>query len=112
MTVLFKGAIFRDHQIKLGSNNYMIDLDLYSRLLRYGKLVMLPEKLASFRIYGESMTGSLGMKKRSDYFREFINEKRLAQDFGINAFYRMAGYSSEFLVSRMRALVLRLSKQN
>jgi len=112
MTVLFKGDVFREQKIRLGSNNYMIDLDLYSRLLKYGKLLMLPEKLASFRIYGESMTGSLGMKKRSAFFREFISEKRLAQDFGITAFYRLAGYSSEFLVSRMRSLVLRLSRQN
>lgn len=112
MTVLFKGTVFREQGIKLGSNNYMIDLDMYSRLLKFGKLVMLPEKLAAFRIYGESMTGSLGMKKRSSFFREFISEKRLAEDFGINAFYRLAGYSSEFLVSRMRSLVLKLSNQN
>lgn len=112
MTVLFKGPVFREQKIKLGSNNYMIDLDLYSRLLKFGKLRMLSENLAAFRIYGESVTGSLGMKKRSAFFREFISEKRLAEDFGIHALYRLAGYSSEFLVSRMRSLVIRLSKQN
>jgi glycosyltransferase involved in cell wall biosynthesis len=112
MTVLFKGEVFRENKIRLGSNNYMIDLDLHARLLKYGKLLMLGDTLASFRIYGDSMTGSLGMKRRSAFFREFISEKRLAEDFGITAFYRLAAYSSEFLVSRMRSLILRMSNKN
>jgi glycosyltransferase involved in cell wall biosynthesis len=109
MTVMFRGALFREKNIQLGSNNYMIDIDLYSKLMKYGKLVMLPENLASFRIHGESMTGVLGMKKRSAFFREFINESRLRADFGLNAFFRFSAYSSEFVVSRMRALVLKMS---
>jgi glycosyltransferase involved in cell wall biosynthesis len=82
MAVLFKGSVFRENHLQLGSNNYLIDFDLYTKLLRYGNLLMMKEHLAGFRIHDVSMTGSLGLKQAS-MFIEFISDTSLRKEFGI-----------------------------
>jgi glycosyltransferase involved in cell wall biosynthesis len=108
MSVLFRGNVFRNSGIILGSNNYLIDMDMYSKLLQYGDLVMMKEYLAAFRIYSTSMSGSLGMK-HSAQFNEFIDQPWLTKKFGINAFHRASGKFLHMNLSIARNLIIRLS---
>lgn len=48
--VLFRGETLRSCMPWSGSRPYVIDLELYFRLLRHGDVVMQPEALAAFRV--------------------------------------------------------------
>lgn len=109
MAVLLKGDVLRENGIVLGSNNYMIDMDMYSKMLQHGGLVMMKEFLASFRVHAGSMTGSMGMKKHSQQFREFVNQPWLRKAFGVSGLHRALGRLIEFNLSLARGLVIKMS---
>lgn len=53
---------------------YMVDLDLWFRLLHHGDLVAVPKTVATFRVHGEGWTATLGSRQarqaRSLFARE------------------------------------------
>lgn len=108
MAVLFKAEVFKKNQIVLGSNNYLIDLDMYSKILKYGSLVVLKDYLAAFRIYPASMSGTLGWK-HARYFRDFIFEPRFRRDFGMAWYHRAAGTLVTYSITLARNIVFKLS---
>jgi len=108
MSVLFKSSIFKQNQIALGSNNYLIDLDLYSKLLKYGSLIVLKDFLAAFRIYSTSMSGSLGWK-HAGYFKDFIYEERFKKDFGLAWYHRAFGTFVTYGITLARNVIIKLS---
>ncbi|HWY12168.1 MAG TPA: glycosyltransferase family 2 protein [Bacteroidia bacterium] len=109
MSVLFKASVFRENNIVLGSNNYLIDLDMYFKLLKYGKLIVQNDYLAAFRIYNASMTSSLGLK-HSKYFNEFISQKNMKADFGVKWYHLFIGRILAFNINIARNIILYLNK--
>jgi glycosyltransferase involved in cell wall biosynthesis len=112
MAVMFRSSVFTQNNIRLGSNNYLIDLDMYSKILVHGNFIMMKEYLAAFRIYSASVTGSLGRKKHSRFFREFAAQPWLKEAFGISRWHRMMGSVLESAVSLARVFILKLSLRN
>lgn len=109
MSVLFKAATFKENNVQLGSNNYLIDLDMYSKILKYGSLVALKEVLAAFRIYATSMSGSLGWK-HACYFKDFISEKRFINDFGMRWYHRSFGTAVTYGITFVRNMIFKLNR--
>jgi len=110
MAVSFRASVFKKNKIVLGSNNYTIDLDMYFKLLKYGRLLVLKENLAAFRIYSESMSGSLGFK-HFHQFNEFISQQYLATDFGVKWYHRMMGRFISFNLYALRNVIIYLSSR-
>lgn len=109
MSVLFRAATYKQKGIELGSNNYLIDLDLYSKLLKYGKIVVLKEHLAAFRVHGTSMSGSLGLKHAAN-FNEFISDPQLNKDHNIKWHQRTCGKMLNYGITLARNVVMFFSK--
>jgi glycosyltransferase involved in cell wall biosynthesis len=110
MAVLFKSSVFKEHKVVLESNNYTIDLDMYFKLLQYGSLLVLKDSLAAFRIYADSMSGSLGFKHYHQ-FNEFINEQYLAVAFGVKWYHRAIGGFITFNITILRNIIIFISNR-
>ena len=110
MSVLFKASVFRENKIVLGSNNYLIDLDMYFKLLKYGNLVIQGEFLSAFRIYSSSMTSSLGLK-HAKYFSEFISQENMKTDFGVKWYHLFIGRILAFNINIARNIILYLNRK-
>lgn len=109
MAVLLRASVFKQNHIVLASNNYMIDMDMYSKFLVGKELVMQNNVLAAFRIYGKSMSGSLGLQ-HAKYFNEFVAQKSLSNDFGVKWYHRTVGKFLEFNLNLARNLIFKLSR--
>ncbi|MDI1355626.1 MAG: glycosyltransferase family 2 protein [bacterium] len=109
MSVLFRNSVYRDHHIELGSNNYLIDLDLYSKLLKYGNLVVLPDYLAAFRVHSTSMSGSLGLKHAA-HINEFYSDPVFGKDHGIKWYHRGPGKILNYSLTLARNVVMFFNK--
>jgi len=110
MAVLFKGKVYRENKIVLGSNNYLIDMDMYTKVLVYGNLVVQDEFLAFFRIYGGSMSSALGFK-HARYLGEFISQQSLKDNFGVTQLNVFTGKVLAFFLSFARNMVLMLNRK-
>lgn len=110
MSVLFKASVFRENKIVLGSNNYLIDLDMYFKLLKYGNLIIQKDFLSAFRIYSASMTSSLGLK-HAKYFNEFISQENMKADFGVKWYHLFVGKILAFNINIVRNCILYLNKK-
>ena len=76
----------RDVLVKAGlfssANRYMVDLDMWQRILRHGDLFVLADRLSAFRI----QTGSMSWTDRADQprlYRQFVDELRKDPTMGI-----------------------------
>jgi glycosyltransferase involved in cell wall biosynthesis len=107
MAVLFRANIFKQNQIVLGSNNYLIDLDMYAKILRFGKLVVMPDLLAAFRVYATSMSGSLGFK-HAKMFKEFIHQADFKKDFGLSSVHLKLGTFITYSLTLARNIVFKM----
>ena len=67
MTGLFRKELFNAGCRYDGTNSYLIDFDFWIKLLQKGKLFVVPEHLASFRISSNSISSSLQLKQYSLY---------------------------------------------
>jgi glycosyltransferase involved in cell wall biosynthesis len=109
MAVLMDGATIRKYNVTPGSNNYMIDFDIYTKVLSHGKLRMMKEELAAFRIHDTSMTRTLGMK-HARMFVEFIRQPWLRKEFHIRWYHLLVGTLITYPLSLVRNLVIRSVK--
>jgi glycosyltransferase involved in cell wall biosynthesis len=107
MSVLFRASVFKTNNIQLGSNNYLIDLDLYSKILKHGKILVLKNVLAAFRIYSTSMSGSLGWK-HARMFKEFIHEDRFKKDFALTWYHLIIGTFVTYSITLARNIIFKL----
>ena len=71
-------------------HSYLLDLDLWIRLLRRGELLGLRESLAAFRIGSESVTAA-GDRPMYDAHRAFINDLATAPEFEVRPVDRLVG---------------------
>ena len=111
MAVLFRASVLKTNNIVLGSNNYTIDLDMYFKLLKYGRLLVLKENLAAFRIYSDSMSGSLGFKHFYQ-FNEFTSQQYLTTDFGVRWYHRLMGRFISFNLYALRNVIIYFSSRS
>ena len=66
--VLMKSDILHRAGLFSAANFYVIDLDLWARILLYGDLFVLPESLCSFRV----ATGSASIRVASTQSKDFV----------------------------------------
>jgi glycosyltransferase involved in cell wall biosynthesis len=105
MSVLFRASVFKENHIILACNNYTIDLDMYAKLLQYGNLLVLKDTLAAFRIYNESMSGSLGFKHFRQ-FKEFVNQEYMSRVFEVKWYHRMICNFVTFNLTIVRNIII------
>jgi glycosyltransferase involved in cell wall biosynthesis len=76
---LYRADILSKSGMYSSSNVYLIDLDLWSRILKYGKLYVVDKYLFAFRISGGSISAGLGLKQYTLFngFVEKISEDRV-----------------------------------
>jgi glycosyltransferase involved in cell wall biosynthesis len=89
------GAMFRlEDFVAVGSwqaaRPYLLDLDLWFRLLNRGDFLGLPETLAAFRIGSESVTAG-GDEAMYDDQRQFVDGLAAAPELGVRPIDRLVG---------------------
>lgn len=90
-----------------GSLPYMIDLDLWCRLLLHGDAYVIPETLCAFRIWPESMSVKLA-RKQTDQLRGFFKRLSSRSEFGVRASDICLGSLRAYCNSLARMAVYRL----
>lgn len=103
------GVLFRrEHFLAAGGwqtdRPYLLDLDLWMRLLRHGGFLGLPEALAAFRIGTDSVTASGEQAMYADQ-RQFTGMLAAAPDYQVRALDRLVGAMSA-PVGRLRRRAL------
>jgi glycosyltransferase involved in cell wall biosynthesis len=76
--VLIRGDLLRQNMPWDGSLGYMIDVDMWTRVLAHGDLYAIPESLATFRVSTGAWSGELAGKQRKQA-TEFM--KRLQERY-------------------------------
>jgi glycosyltransferase involved in cell wall biosynthesis len=85
-----------------GSNPFMIDLDFWFQLMETGKLYILNQYLAAFRVSSDSISSSL----RFSQYKAFIDFMRIQRKKKkIHAFDECIGSINAFFVAMIRNLI-------
>ena len=103
------GAMFRREDFHAvggwqAEHPYLLDLDLWIRLLHRGQFLGLPETLAAFRIGNHTVTAS-GDREMYAAHREFVRDLGTAPEFDVRAVDRLVGRVST-PVARIRRRAL------
>jgi glycosyltransferase involved in cell wall biosynthesis len=80
---LFRREILAKTRMCDGSNPYLIDLSLWSDLLKHGDAFLDQDCLASFRVAGGTATATIG-RRQAAYFRQFVRTVRNDSFYRIN----------------------------
>lgn len=88
---------------------YIIDLDMWFRLLRSHDLYVQKQTLCGFRVSSGSWTSSLG-RKQSRQFRAFIRKMRGTRWAEIGTLDALSGHARAVLNGLARRMVYRLSR--
>jgi glycosyltransferase involved in cell wall biosynthesis len=108
------GAMFRRADFDAvggwqAGNNYILDLDLWIRLLRRGDFLGHRESLAAFRI-SSGTTSSGGDREMYDVHRAFIRGLSFAPEFDVRTVDRIIGWMSRPAARARRRALYRLSE--
>ncbi|MCX6232251.1 MAG: glycosyltransferase [Bacteroidetes bacterium] len=101
---LFRKEILEKSGYYNGENLYMIDLDLWSRILKFGDLYAIPKVLYSFRISTKSISTNIGFAQIK-LFNTFVNKLYLDKSFQINYFDKIIAEIMSFIMGISRNLV-------
>lgn len=77
---LFKAEVLKKTGGFSGSNLYLIDLEFWSRILRYGNLYMINKTLYCFRVSSGSISASLGFRQfllYNEFVTKLYDEKKI-----------------------------------
>jgi glycosyltransferase involved in cell wall biosynthesis len=107
------GAMFRREDFYAvggwqAGNPYLLDLDLWIRLLTRGKFLGLRQTLAAFRIGSTSVTAT-GDRAMYDAHRAFVNDLTTAPEFDVRAVDRLVGRMSTPAARLRRRTLYRIS---
>lgn len=83
--VLFRAAILKNAGRFDGSNPFIIDLDMWSRMLLYGDLYVIPEYLSTYRISPSQWSVSIARTQSRD-FKRLISKLYIDPRYGLNRF--------------------------
>lgn len=73
---------------------YIIDLDMWCRILLHGRLILMPEVVSAYRVGSSSWSAEI-MGKQRDNFVRFIERVRSNPEYGLT--------STDVLVGKLRA---------
>lgn len=82
---LFRKEILEKSGYYNGENLYMIDMDLWSRILKHGDLYVVDKVLYAFRISTQSLSTNIGFAQVK-LFNTFVDKLFADKDFQINVF--------------------------
>lgn len=82
---LFRKEILEKSGYYNGENLYMIDMDLWSRILKHGNLYVVDKVLYAFRISTNSLSTNIGFAQVK-LFNTFVDKLFADKDFQINVF--------------------------
>lgn len=82
---LFRKEILEKSGYYSGENLYMIDMDLWSRMLKHGDLYVVENVLYAFRISTDSLSTNIGFAQVK-LFNIFVDKLFADKDFKINIF--------------------------
>jgi len=82
---LFRRDILQKSGYYSGDNLYMIDLDLWCRILKNGNLTVVDKTLYAFRISSNSLSTNLGLKQVK-LFYTFVNKLSSDKSYSLNFF--------------------------
>lgn len=82
---LFRKEILEKSGYYRGENLYMIDMDLWSRMLKHGDLYVVENVLYAFRISTDSLSTNIGFAQVK-LFNIFVDKLFADKDFKINIF--------------------------
>lgn len=107
------GAMFRRDDFHAvggwqAGNPYLLDLDLWIRLLQRGKFLGLRDTLAAFRIGTASVTAS-GDQAMYDAHRAFVSDISAAPEFDVRTVDRLVGRMSTPAARLRRRTLYRIS---
>lgn len=92
-----------------GSIGYLIDLDYWIRVLKYGDAYYLNRSVSTFRISSGSWSVAIG-GKQSEAFRRFITMVSRSPEWRIGFFDQLSGRVMARLNNLLRLVVYRLAK--
>ena len=101
---LIKAEILRKSGFYNGDNLYMIDFDLWSRVLLFGDLFVLNSVLFGFRISQKSISAGLGLKQVYQ-FKQYLHTLPSDNRYGIRRIDRILSIFMAYLWSLGRNLI-------
>ena len=101
---LFRKEVLDKSGLYNGSNLYMIDLDLWSRMQVHGDIFIVEKALYAFRISTTSLSTNIGVGQIK-LFNTFVDELYADKKFQINWFDKFIGKLMALLMGLARNLV-------
>ncbi len=101
---MFPAKILQKTGLYNGQNPYLIDMDLWCRLLLHGDLFVIDEYLFNFRVSKSSISNSLGFKQYK-YFIEFVHKLYESGDFKITKQELIQSYMYAFIKNIFRNII-------
>jgi len=98
---LFRKEILLKSGYYSGDNLYMIDLDLWCRILKNGNLYVIDKTLYAFRISTNSLSTNLGVKQVK-LFYTFVNKLSNDKSYGLNFF--------DITIAKIAALLMGIAR--
>jgi glycosyltransferase involved in cell wall biosynthesis len=90
-TVMMRGTLFRDHNLRYDPAVYAEDYDLWSRALRYGQICNIPEVMLHYRRHPNQLSGVQGKHWEStrEIRRVLLEGLEIFPDAGELEFHQM-----------------------
>ena len=85
---------------------YLLDLDLWFRILLHGDLYALPQVVSAFRISGSSASVKVVKKQKEDYFN-FIKKIYNSEQFKLTWLNYRTGLFFTFALTEAKKLIYR-----
>jgi len=101
---LFRAEILKKSGYYNGENLYMIDLDLWSRMLKFGDLFVIDKVLYAFRISTQSISSNIGFAQVK-LFNTFVDKLFADKSFQINDFDKILAKSMALIMGIARNLI-------
>ncbi len=101
---LFRKEILEKSGYYNGENLYMIDMDLWSRILKHGDLYVVDKVLYAFRISTDSLSTNIGFAQVK-LFNTFVDKLFADKDFCLSNFDRLIAKTMALLMVIARNLV-------
>lgn len=83
---------------------YLLDLDLWFRILLQGDLYAMPQVVSAFRVSGSSASVKVVKKQKEDYFN-FIKKIYNSEEYKLSWFNYKAGLFFTFALTEAKKLI-------
>ena len=110
-SVLFRRSLLAQVGRFDGSIPYIIDLDLWCRLLLHGDAYIIPETLCAFRVWPNSMSVKLA-RTQTRQLLSFFSRLSSRPEYGVRAFDRCCGSVRAFVNTMARMVIYRMLRAN